>query len=179
MDQEAEKKIKSRKPGYDGPAGSNGKNTLSDSDDLKTQYQHFLRRRIPSMIREELETEVAKSFNDVGSVMQSRLSTWIRNSAARCAKIFEYIPSPTEAAAQGDPEAVVPKSRESSPISGTAGAAGSYKGGEGTIDAWPFSLPEDLSLEFQISEEDLSAFDQFLQTGFDSAYGSGSMGGSS
>ncbi|KZL70959.1 hypothetical protein CT0861_10882, partial [Colletotrichum tofieldiae] len=190
MDQETEKKIKSRKAGkqsnvtrwyeiysilfpdevdiaslpspwYDGPAGSNGKNTLSDSDDLKTQYQHFLRRRIPSMIREELEAEVAKSFNDVGSVMQSRLSTWIKDSAARCAKIFEYIPSPTEAAAQGDPDAVAPKSREGSPVSGTVGAVSSHNGDECALDAWPFVLPslEDFEISFQIPEDDYSSFE--------------------
>ncbi|GJC85866.1 hypothetical protein ColLi_08704 [Colletotrichum liriopes] len=210
MDQETEKKIKSRKAGkqsnvtrwyeiysilfpdevdiaslpspwYDGPAGSNGKNTLSDSDDLKTQYQHFLRRRIPSMIREELEAEVAKSFNDVGSVMQSRLSTWIKDSAARCAKIFEYIPSPTEAAAQGDPDAVAPKSREGSPVSGTVGAVSSHNGDECALDAWPFELPsvEDFDISFQIPEDDYSSFEPCVQPSFDSAYGSGSMGGSS
>ncbi|WQF81928.1 hypothetical protein CDEST_06942 [Colletotrichum destructivum] len=212
MDRETEKKIRSRKPGkqsnvsrwyeiysilfpdevdieslpspwYDDPAGSNGNNTLSDSDDLKTQYQHFLRRRIPSMIREELEAEVAKSFNDVGSAMQSRLSTWIRDSAARCAKIFEYIPSPTEAAAQGDPDAAPSKSREGSPVSGPIGLVGasSFADGEPALVPWPYGFPSlaDFDLSFEMPGQDYPAFEQCMHPTLDSAYESGSMGGSS
>ncbi|KAJ0163209.1 hypothetical protein CTA2_3342 [Colletotrichum tanaceti] len=220
MDRETEKKIRSRKPGkqsnvsrwyeiysilfpdevdieslpspwYDDPAGSNGNNPLSDSDDLKTQYQHFLRRRIPSMIREELEAEVAKSFNDVGTAMQSRLSTWIRDSAARCAKIFEYIPSPTEAAAQGDPDAAaaaaaaVSRSREGSPTSGAVGlgvGAGSFAAGEpAAFVPWPYDLPllADFDLTFEMLGQDYPGFEQCVHPALDSAYESGSMGGSS
>ncbi|OLN87335.1 hypothetical protein CCHL11_03672 [Colletotrichum chlorophyti] len=164
-------------PWYDDASSMNGKNPASSSDELGQRYRRFLRRRIPSMIREELEAEVAKSFNDVNNAMKSRLANWIRDSAARCAKIFEYIPSPSEAAAQGDPEAAGTTPREGSPA-----AAVSNGFGEATESSMLAEVDWEalnMNLEFPFSFDEYAGFESCMAADYDSAYGTRSVEGSS
>ncbi|KAF6820305.1 hypothetical protein CPLU01_12796 [Colletotrichum plurivorum] len=142
------------------------------SDDMKRQYVRFLRRQVPDMIRKELEAEVSKCFTDINATMLSQLATWINNSAAQCAKIFEYIPSPSQAAAQVDPETSRVNSRAASPEVPTV-----FQSAE-PIDPWPcaFPLPEDFNLDLYPTFEDPSSLDCLPMP--DSTYGSASAGGS-
>ncbi|KAI8265758.1 hypothetical protein K4K58_010753 [Colletotrichum sp. SAR11_239] len=173
-------------PYYEDASGSSsGTSGPAAPGALQTQYRHFLRREIPNMVKRELEAEVAKSFKDVGSTMQGRLTTMIQNSAAKCAKIFEYIPTPSEAASHGDPDDGGDrlKPRESPPPPPSAVVP------LPTTDNF-IVLPDDLldyNFEIDFNLEALSSFypsgdaqtfDPCFQA-IDSAYESGSIGGSS
>ncbi|KAI8279605.1 hypothetical protein K4K60_005452 [Colletotrichum sp. SAR11_57] len=173
-------------PYYEDASGSsNGTSGPAAPGALQMQYRHFLRREIPNMVKRELEAEVAKSFKDVGSTMQGRLTTMIQNSVAKCAKIFEYIPTPSEAASHGDPDDGGDrlKPRESPPPPPSAVVP------LPTTDNF-IVLPDDLldyNFEIDFNLEALSSFypsgdaqtfDPCFQ-GIDSAYESGSIGGSS
>ncbi|TDZ67930.1 hypothetical protein CTRI78_v002458 [Colletotrichum trifolii] len=159
-------------PYYDDPVGTNCGSKASN------QYKHFLRRKIPDMIRQELEAESATFFKDVGLAMQGRLLTWIHTSAKKCAKIVEFIPSVEEAIAQGDPE-----SRRSSrgPSPATAVEPPFESNGE-AINYWPSNEPIDLSsIDFRFDlPDDMLMLEQCQTFGLvDSGYDSGSVGVSS
>ncbi|TDZ30701.1 hypothetical protein C8035_v002321 [Colletotrichum spinosum] len=159
-------------PYYDDPVGTNCGSKASN------QYKHFLRRKIPDMIRQELEAESATFFKDVGLAMQGRLLTWIHTSAKKCAKIVEFIPSVEEAIAQGDPE-----SRRSSrgPSPATAVEPPFESNGE-AINYWPSDEPLDFSsIDFRFDlPDDMLMLEQCQTFGLgDSGYDSGSLGVSS
>ncbi|KAK2735439.1 hypothetical protein CKAH01_01820 [Colletotrichum kahawae] len=173
-------------PYYEDASGSsNGTNGPAAPGALQTQYRHFLRREIPNMVKRELEAEVAKSFKDVGSTMRGRLTTMIQNSVAKCAKIFEYIPTPSEAASHGDPDDGGDrlKSRESPPPpASTVAPAPTTDNFIGLPDdILDFNFDVDFNLEALSSfypSVDAQTYDPCFQ-GIDSAYESGSIGGSS
>lgn len=146
---------------------------------MKRQYVRFLRRRIPAMIRKELEDEVSKCFTNINATMMDQLATWIHTSSARCAKIFEYIPSPSQAAAQGDPETSRASSRVASPETAAAPVGQSAE----AIEPWPFPFPlaEDLNFFGLDPAFDGALFEDPSLECFriaDSTYGSASAGGS-
>ncbi|KAI8211607.1 hypothetical protein K4K52_010121 [Colletotrichum sp. SAR 10_76] len=128
---------------------------------IQTQYRQFLRHEIPNMIKRELEAEVAKSLKDTEPTMQTRLTAMIRNSVEKCAKIFEYIPNPSEAAPHGDPD--------------------------DSLVVWPngvpeFDFPVDFNFDALLNDFDPSGNDQTYNAcfpTFDSAYETGSIGESS
>ncbi|KXH46095.1 hypothetical protein CNYM01_06832 [Colletotrichum nymphaeae SA-01] len=164
-------------PWYDEVAGE------SNSEDLKRQYVRFLRREMPNMIQRNLENELNRHFEGFEEGIMNRIVGWIRVSSAKCADIFENIPSPSQAAALGDPETARPESRASSPVDpGTNSTVGASVL-EG-MEPWTFGFPE-----FDL--QTFPSFDQyFMPPGFlssddqchtdpDSAYGTGSLEDSS
>ncbi|KAI8310691.1 hypothetical protein K4K61_000295 [Colletotrichum sp. SAR11_59] len=176
-------------PYYEDPPGTNGANGPAGPG---AQYRYFLRREVPNMVKRELEAEVAKSFKDVGTTMQGRLTAMIQNSVEKCAKIFEYIPTYSEAAAHGDPDGGDrPKSREASPLPVLAPVAApmamTAPGYDDNLVIWPngipvFDFPIDFNLEPPSNDFDPSGDNQTYDEcfpAFDSAYESGSIGGSS
>ncbi|KAL0941189.1 uncharacterized protein CTRU02_203952 [Colletotrichum truncatum] len=163
-------------PWYDTPGSSNGKKGLSADEDLRRQYEHFLRREVPIMIRQQLEACIDEEFGNVSSAVHGRLSSWIQSSAEKCAHIFKYIPTPTEAATQPHPDI------ERAVMRGTSPVAEPFVNLGETVVAWPFPDPElDLSnISFDLDPNGLSQslFEQY-EPEIDSAYESGSLGGSS
>ncbi|KAK7453850.1 hypothetical protein Landi51_03790 [Colletotrichum acutatum] len=80
------------------------KTNAGDSNSKGLKYVKYLRRELPNMIQRELERDLNRSFEGYGDGLMDRLSIWIRNSSARCAQIFEHIPSPSQVADLEDPE---------------------------------------------------------------------------
>ncbi|OHE97027.1 hypothetical protein CORC01_07636 [Colletotrichum orchidophilum] len=162
-------------PWYDDTAGD------SDSQGLKRQYVKFLRREMPNMIQRELESELNRHFEGFEDGIMDRLVTWIRTSSAKCANIFENIPSPSQAAALGDPENVRSRSRAASPADPETDLTVGVGAG---VEPWGYGYP-DFDWRGSPSFDQynnpfsfLSSDDQCL-TDFDSAYVTGSIEDSS
>ncbi|KAJ0353559.1 hypothetical protein COL154_001061 [Colletotrichum chrysophilum] len=157
-------------PYYDAP---NGKNGLSNDDDLKRKYECFLRREIPKMIHQQLVADVEKEFQDLGATVQGRLGSWIKIAAEKCATVFQSIPTPTEAAALPNPD-TRPSSRAASPAAADVCGPSILD----TFDPYAYELglplPENFILNFD------SEIDRFqpleCMPNYDSAYGTGSYG---
>ncbi|KAK1848120.1 hypothetical protein CCHR01_09236 [Colletotrichum chrysophilum] len=155
---------------YDAP---NGKNGLSNDDDLKRKYECFLRREIPKMIHQQLVADVEKEFQDLGATVQGRLGSWIKIAAEKCATVFQSIPTPTEAAALPNPD-TRPSSRAASPAAADVCGPSILD----TFDPYAYELglplPENFILNFD------SEIDRFqpleCMPNYDSAYGTGSYG---
>ncbi|KAL2880519.1 hypothetical protein SGCOL_004240 [Colletotrichum sp. CLE4] len=158
----------------------------SNSKDL--EYIKYVRRELPHMIQRELERDLDRSFESYGDGLMNRLSVWIRNSSARCAQIFEHIPSPLQAAELDDPETARGSravSLEASPdINLNVGVDASADAIDSTVD-WDFgSLDFDLhftGMSFDPLDipSDFPTSDDQCFMNSDSAYGTGSVKDSS
>ncbi|KAF9877564.1 hypothetical protein CkaCkLH20_04699 [Colletotrichum karsti] len=170
-------------PWYDDPASINRKSGATESEELKRNYEAFLRREMPNLIQRELEKDIERCFEDLGAGLMGRLAVWIQNSSARCAKIFENIPSPSQAAALEDPETA---RRSTSRAASPAHVAENGSTGGGVGEPWYFGFPEfDVSNAAYLNFDQLAVPTEFFPSydqchvEYDSAYDTGSHGGSS
>ncbi|KAI8310681.1 hypothetical protein K4K61_000284 [Colletotrichum sp. SAR11_59] len=155
-------------PYYDAP---DGKSVLSNDDDLKRNYESFLRREIPKIVHQQLMADVEEKFQDLGASVQGRLGSWIKIAAEKCATMFQSIPTPTEAAALPNPD-TRPSSRATSPAAVDVGGPSILD----TFDPYAYELGLPLPENFKFNFD--SEIDRFQPLeclpNYDSAYGTGS-----
>ncbi|KAK1544419.1 hypothetical protein CPAR01_01921 [Colletotrichum paranaense] len=163
------------------------KTNAGDSNSKDVEFLKYLRRELPHMIQRELEKDLNRSFERYGDGLMHSLSVWIRNSSARCAQIFEHIPSPAQVADLDDPEtargsrAVSPQVSPDANLTvgideDTGAGTGAF---ESTLD-FDFGVP-DIDISNILSFDPLNVPSDFpisddqCFTYPDSAYGTGSV----
>ncbi|KAJ0302177.1 hypothetical protein COL516b_007228 [Colletotrichum fioriniae] len=163
------------------------KTNAGDSNSKGLEFLKYLRRELPHMIQRELEKDLNRSFERYGDGLMDSLSIWIRDSSARCAQIFEHIPSPAQVADLDDPEtaqgsrAVSPQVSPDTDLTVSVGEEAGASTGviEGALD-FDFGIPDiDISslLNFDLPNipSDFPTSDDQCPTYPDSAYGTGSV----